>query len=57
MLQATTLAVADELASAAELVMGKVDRIPVAVIRGYSYTPGEGTATQLVRAPEKDLFR
>jgi coenzyme F420-0:L-glutamate ligase / coenzyme F420-1:gamma-L-glutamate ligase len=56
-LQATTLAVADELASAAELVMGKVDRIPVAVIRGYSYTPGEGTATQLVRAPEKDLFR
>jgi coenzyme F420-0:L-glutamate ligase/coenzyme F420-1:gamma-L-glutamate ligase len=56
-LQATTLAVADELASAAELVMGKVDRIPVAVIRGYSYTPGEGTAAQLVRAPEKDLFR
>ena len=56
-LQATTLAVADELASAAELVMGKVDRIPIAVIRGYPYTPGEGTATQLVRAPEKDLFR
>lgn len=56
-LQATLLAVADELASAAELVMGKVDRIPVAVIRGYSYTPGEGTASQLVRAPEKDLFR
>jgi coenzyme F420-0:L-glutamate ligase/coenzyme F420-1:gamma-L-glutamate ligase len=56
-LQATTLAVADELASAAELVMGKVDRIPIAVIRGYSYTRGEGTATQLVRAPEKDLFR
>jgi coenzyme F420-0:L-glutamate ligase/coenzyme F420-1:gamma-L-glutamate ligase len=56
-LQATTLAVADELASAAELVMGKVDRIPIAVIRGYSYTSGEGTATQLVRAPEKDLFR
>ena len=51
------LAVADELASAAELVMGKLDRIPVAVIRGYSYTPGEGTATQLVRPPEKDLFR
>ena len=56
-LQATMLAVADELASAAELVMGKVDRIPVAVIRGYSYTTGEGTARQLLRAPEKDLFR
>jgi len=56
-LQATMLAVADELASAAELVMGKVDRIPIAVVRGYSYAPGEGTATELVRAPEKDLFR
>jgi coenzyme F420-0:L-glutamate ligase/coenzyme F420-1:gamma-L-glutamate ligase len=56
-LQTTTLAVADELASAAELVMGKVERIPIALIRGYSYTPGDGTASQLRRAPEKDLFR
>jgi coenzyme F420-0:L-glutamate ligase/coenzyme F420-1:gamma-L-glutamate ligase len=56
-LRVTTLAVADELASAAELVMGKLDRVPVAVVRGYSYTPGDGTATQLVRAPEQDLFR
>jgi coenzyme F420-0:L-glutamate ligase/coenzyme F420-1:gamma-L-glutamate ligase len=45
------------LASAAELVMGKLDRVPVAVIRGYAYPPGDGTATQLVRAPERDLFR
>ena len=37
--------------------MGKLDRIPVAVIRGYPYTPGEGTARQMQRAPEKDLFR
>jgi coenzyme F420-0:L-glutamate ligase / coenzyme F420-1:gamma-L-glutamate ligase len=56
-LKVTTLAVADELASAAELVMGKLDKVPVAVIRGYAYTPGEGDAKQLVRAPEKDLFR
>jgi coenzyme F420-0:L-glutamate ligase / coenzyme F420-1:gamma-L-glutamate ligase len=56
-LKVTTLAVADELASAAELVMGKLDRVPVAVIRGYAYTPGEGNATQLLRAPERDLFR
>jgi coenzyme F420-0:L-glutamate ligase/coenzyme F420-1:gamma-L-glutamate ligase len=56
-LKVTTLAVADELASAAELVMGKLDRVPVALIRGYAYTPGEGTAAQLVRAPERDLFR
>ena len=57
LLKATVLAVADELAAAAELVMGKLDRIPVAVIRGYPYTPGEGTARQMQRAPEKDLFR
>jgi coenzyme F420-0:L-glutamate ligase / coenzyme F420-1:gamma-L-glutamate ligase len=49
--------VADELAAAAELVMGKLDRVPVALIRGYPYTPGDGTATQLVREPERDLFR
>jgi coenzyme F420-0:L-glutamate ligase / coenzyme F420-1:gamma-L-glutamate ligase len=56
-LKVTTLAVADELASAAELVMGKLDRVPVALIRGYPYPPGEGAATQMVRAPERDLFR
>ena len=56
-LKVTTLAVADELASAAELVMGKLDRVPVALIRGYPYTPGEGAATQMLRAPERDLFR
>jgi len=57
MLKATVLAVADELASAAELVMGKLDKVPVAVVRGYAYTPGEGSASELVRARDKDLFR
>jgi coenzyme F420-0:L-glutamate ligase / coenzyme F420-1:gamma-L-glutamate ligase len=56
-LKVTTLAVADELASAAELVMGKLDKVPVAVIRGYPYPAGEGDAKRLVRKPEKDLFR
>jgi coenzyme F420-0:L-glutamate ligase/coenzyme F420-1:gamma-L-glutamate ligase len=56
-LKVTSLAVADELASAAELVMGKLDRVPVAVIRGYAYAAGEGDAKQLLRTPEKDLFR
>ena len=56
-LKVTALAVADELASAAELVMGKLDRVPVALIRGYPYTPGAGAATQMLRAPERDLFR
>ena len=56
-MQASVIAVADELASAAELVMGKIDAVPVAIVRGYAYTPADGTASQLIRAPEKDLFR
>jgi coenzyme F420-0:L-glutamate ligase/coenzyme F420-1:gamma-L-glutamate ligase len=56
-LHASVLAVADELASAAELVMGKIDRIPVALIRGYTYTPGEGSAKTLLRDPATDMFR
>jgi coenzyme F420-0:L-glutamate ligase/coenzyme F420-1:gamma-L-glutamate ligase len=56
-LKVTTLAVADELAAAAELVMGKLDKTPVAVIRGYPYTPGQGDVKQLLRKPERDLFR
>jgi coenzyme F420-0:L-glutamate ligase / coenzyme F420-1:gamma-L-glutamate ligase len=55
-LRATILAVADELASAAELVMGKLDRRPVAVIRGFT-TTGTGSARELVMDPTKDLFR
>jgi coenzyme F420-0:L-glutamate ligase/coenzyme F420-1:gamma-L-glutamate ligase len=56
-LKATLLAVADELASAAELVMGKSDGVPVAIVRGYAYDRGEGSAAQLVRPRETDLFR
>jgi coenzyme F420-0:L-glutamate ligase/coenzyme F420-1:gamma-L-glutamate ligase len=56
-MQASVIAVADELASAAELVMGKIDAVPVAIVRGYAYAPAEGSAQQLIRAPEKDLFR
>lgn len=56
-LHASVIAVADELASAAELVMGKVDRVPVALIRGYNYTPGPGTVQALLRDPATDMFR
>ena len=56
-LQASLIAVADELAAAAELVTGKVDRVPVALIRGYAYTPGTGTAQDLLRDPALDMFR
>jgi len=39
------------------LVMGKLGGIPAAVIRGYAYDVGEGSARELQRAPEKDMFR
>ncbi len=56
-MKSTVRAVADELAGAAELAMGKLDGVPVAIVRGYAYPRGEGTARQIVRDPEKDLFR
>ena len=56
-LQATIIALADELASAAELVMGKSDRIPLAVIRGVYAPSREGRGRDLIRPADKDLFR
>ncbi|MEO6888358.1 MAG: coenzyme F420-0:L-glutamate ligase [Ktedonobacteraceae bacterium] len=56
-LQASAIAVADELAAAAELVMGKIARIPVALIRGYQYIPAPGSAQSLVRDAATDMFR
>ncbi len=56
-LQMTVVAVADELAGAAELVMGKTKRIPVAIIRGFKYSPAAGSGQELLRRPEEDLFR
>jgi len=56
-LQATILAVADELAAAAGLVMGKSEGIPVVVIRGYRYRPANELATSVIRPANEDLFR
>jgi coenzyme F420-0:L-glutamate ligase/coenzyme F420-1:gamma-L-glutamate ligase len=55
-LSVTMIAVADELASAAELVMEKAEQVPVAVIRGYRYEVGGRGARDLIRPPSKDLF-
>jgi coenzyme F420-0:L-glutamate ligase/coenzyme F420-1:gamma-L-glutamate ligase len=55
-LRSTQIAVADELAGAAELVMGKAARVPGAVIRGYRAS-GDGAARELVMPAERDLFR
>jgi coenzyme F420-0:L-glutamate ligase/coenzyme F420-1:gamma-L-glutamate ligase len=56
-LTATLVAVADEVACAAELVMGKTDRLPVAVVRGYRPPAPQGSGRDLIRPPELDLFR
>ena len=55
-LHATTIAVADEIAGAAELVMGKLSRVPVAVVRGLDVA-GSGKGKNLVMPAERDLFR
>ena len=56
-MHATEEAVADELACLGGLVCGKDARVPACIIRGYSYRRGSGSAQQLVRPAEKDLFR
>ena len=56
-LQATIIAVADELAGAAEPVMGKLDRVPVAIVRGLRLAAGEEGSKSLLRDPARDLFR
>ncbi|MGI5216540.1 coenzyme F420-0:L-glutamate ligase [Nocardia sp. CA-290969] len=55
-LQVTQVAIADELAAAADLVKGKLGGVPVAVVRGLSLTDNGSTATDLVRAGTDDLF-
>ena len=56
-LRVSTMAVADELAAAAELVMEKLSRVPVAIVRGFDYQRAEGSARELIRPEERDLFR
>lgn len=58
LMHTTVIAVADELAAAAELVTGKTDGIPVSIIRGYPWYPMADASNQsLIRDPDKDLFR
>jgi coenzyme F420-0:L-glutamate ligase/coenzyme F420-1:gamma-L-glutamate ligase len=56
-LKATLIAVADEIAGAAGLVMGKSDSVPVVIVRGYAFERGGRGAGELIRKPEDDLFR
>jgi len=55
-MQATVIAVADELASAADLAGGKVAQRPVVIVRGYAWRASDAGASALVMEPERDLF-
>jgi coenzyme F420-0:L-glutamate ligase/coenzyme F420-1:gamma-L-glutamate ligase len=55
-MRATIIAIADELASAADLAGGKVDQRPVVVVRGYRWRASDAGASVLVMEPERDLF-
>lgn len=57
LLQATVVALADELAAAGGLVMGKLKRVPVAIIQGLARSQGKGSGRDLIRPEENDLFR
>ena len=56
-MEATEIAWVDEIASAADLAMGKSSQIPAAIVRGLTWQPGDGRATDLVRPAAEDLFR
>ena len=56
-LHSTVIAVADEIASAAEMVMRKIARTPAALVRGAGEWLGEGASSQLIRPASRDLFR
>jgi coenzyme F420-0:L-glutamate ligase/coenzyme F420-1:gamma-L-glutamate ligase len=56
-LRVTEIAVADEIAGAAELVMGKLDRCPVAIVRGLTFEDSAETAHEYVRPAARDMFR
>jgi coenzyme F420-0:L-glutamate ligase/coenzyme F420-1:gamma-L-glutamate ligase len=56
-LRVTEIAVADEIAAAAELVMGKLDRCPFAIVRGLTLDESDETAREYVRPAARDMFR
>jgi coenzyme F420-0:L-glutamate ligase/coenzyme F420-1:gamma-L-glutamate ligase len=56
-LDVTEVAIVDEIASAADLVMGKAAGIPAAIVRGLTWTQADGKATDLIRPADEDMFR
>jgi len=56
-LRVTSLAISDEICSASELVMGKTNYLPVAIIRNYKFKQSVGSSNELIRDEQEDLFR
>ncbi len=57
LLEVTEVAIADEVAAAAELAMGKATGIAAALVRGVVFEAGNGRTSELVRNPAEDMFR
>jgi coenzyme F420-0:L-glutamate ligase/coenzyme F420-1:gamma-L-glutamate ligase len=57
LMRATIIAVADQLASAADLAGGKVGRRPVVLVRGFAFAPSDAGSASLIMPLEQDLFR
>jgi len=56
-LRVTEIAIADEITSAAELVMGKSSRVPVSIVRGYDFSFNDSSISKVIRSKKDDLFR
>jgi len=56
-MEASVMATADALCAASELVMGKVDQVPAAIVRGAKFTLGQADSQPLIRTPQEDMFR
>ena len=56
-MQVTAIAVADEICSASELVMGKIQKCPIAVIRNYNFSSSTAKIQEILRSDHDDLFR
>ena len=56
-MQVTAIAVADEICSASELVMGKVEKCPIAIVRNYDFSYSDAKIQKMLRADHDDLFR
>ena len=56
-LRVTAIAIVDELCCAAELVQGKATKTPIAIIRNYKFSPNDGSAKDLLRPKNEDMFR